>query len=202
VSPSASALSRIATVFRLTAAERDYLFHLAGRVDPEIGEASTDNQIFGPLIDGFISAISVPAYLLDRYYSPIAWNEHTAILFNVWLAGLEKNLLRHVFLDPTARNFLIDWELRACQLLAQFRIDYTKHIDDPQMVELVKGLHEESDFFRKIWNDHHVLFREGNERSYIHPALGKLTYFQNTFAACSDPSTKLVILYPLGERQA
>jgi transcriptional regulator with XRE-family HTH domain len=144
ISPSASALSRIAAVFQLTAAERVYLFHLAGRVDPENEGAPTNERIFGPLIEDFISAISVPAYLLDQYYSPIAWNKSAEQIFELWLAGPEKNLLWHVFLDPTAKEFLVNWELSARQLLAQFRIEYIKHIDDPQMIELVKGLNEGS----------------------------------------------------------
>jgi transcriptional regulator with XRE-family HTH domain len=195
ISPSGSTLSRIAKVMRLTAAERNYIFDLAGRVDPEefqtIGEKALTAET-----DEFITAIASPAYLLDRYWTPRVWNHETSKIFSLWLEGPEINLLRHMFLDPQARHFVVEWEHRSRQLIAQFRIDYARNIDDPKMVEIVEELNAESTFFRDIWNEQEVQFRERKVRSYNHPVHGHLRFKQNTFLGSVDRSLKLVILTP------
>jgi transcriptional regulator with XRE-family HTH domain len=199
ISPSAMALSRIAKAFDFTPAERQYLFNLAGRIDP-VHAPPDDGELITAAIKDCILSIKTPAYLLDRYSTPRAWNDEAAKIFEIWLRGPEINLLRHIFLDPNAKSFLVNWELRAHQILAQFRIDYANHIDDPKMNDLVIDLKLNSKFFREAWDDQQVMFRTSNERSYIHPSLGKLTYFQNTFVSADDPRLKLVILSPLDNR--
>jgi transcriptional regulator with XRE-family HTH domain len=195
VSPSSAALGRISEVLRLVPAERAYLFHLAGRVDSD-GSNFEDEFVFRT-IQRSISAISYPAYVLDKYWTPLFWNAELAKLFNIWLEGPEKNLLRHMFVDPKARTFVVDWEIRARQLLAQFRVDFGHNLADPKMLELVEGLSKDSDFFHRVWTDQQVLFRDGKEKSYNHPLLGRLQFSQVTFLAAAEPGLKLVILAPI-----
>jgi transcriptional regulator with XRE-family HTH domain len=197
VTPSGAALSRIADVLRLAPAERAYLFHMAGRVDPS-DASNFEDELVRSTVESCIASISLPAYVLDKYWTPLFWNTELANIFSFWLNGPEINLLRHMFLDPNARTFVVDWELRARHLLAQFRVDFGNHIGDPRMIELVNGLSEESDFFRHAWKDQRVLFRDGNEKSYNHPRLGLLKFAQTTFLAAAEPSLKLVILTPCG----
>lgn len=195
ITPSGAALARIADVLQLVSAERAYLFHLAGRVDPSDVLNFEDEMVVGT-IEKCVLSISYPAYVLDKYWMPSFWNAELAKIFSLWLEGPEINLLRHMFVDPKAQTFVVDWELRARQLLAQFRIDFGKQIDDPKMLELVRGLNDDSDFFRRVWGDQQVLFRDGYEKSYNHPKLGLLEFSQTTFLAAAEPSLKLVILTP------
>ena len=195
ITPSSAVLSRIADVLRLVPAERAYLFDLAGRVDPIANPNHGDELVYGT-IKKCVLSISSPAYVLDKYWTLMFWNDALAKLFSLWLAGPEKNLLRHMFVDPNARTFVVDWELRARQLLGQFRVDFGKCIDDPKMLDLVRGLSEDSDFFQRSWRDQQALFRDGSVKSYNHPQLGALTFLQTTFFAAAEPSLKLVILIP------
>jgi transcriptional regulator with XRE-family HTH domain len=195
ITPSGTALARIANVLHLVSAERAYLFHLAGRVDPS-DVSNLEDELVVATIEKCVLSISYPAYVLDKYWTPVFWNAELAKIFAVWLEGPERNLLRHMFVDPNARIFVANWELRARQLLAQFRIDFGKQIDDPKMLELVRGLNDDSEFFRRVWGDQQVLFRDGNEKSYKHPQLGLLRFSQTTFLAAAEPSLKLVILTP------
>jgi len=197
VIPSAAVLSRIAKVLRLVPAERAYLFRMAGRVD--LSDASNyEDELVRNTVERCVSSISYPAYVLDKYWTPIFWNTELAKIFSFWLNGPEINLLRHMFLDPHARTFVVDWELRARNLVAQFRNDFSNHIDDPKMIELISGLTQASDFFQSVWEGQRVLFRDGKEKSYNHPRMGLLKFSQTTFMAAAEPSLKLVILAPLG----
>ena len=193
--PSSDALERIATVLRLAPAERNYLFLLAGRVDPNRA-ADFENRLVVSTIENFVASLSSPAYLLDKYWTPLLWNTEAIRLFSPWLQGPETNLLRHVFLDPTARTFVVDWEFRARQLVAQFRNDFANNVDDPKMLELVRELSDGSDLFRSAWTDQRVLFRDGDAKSYTHPQFGLLKFFQTTFLVAAEPNLKLVVATP------
>jgi transcriptional regulator with XRE-family HTH domain len=195
IAPSGDLLDRIANVLRLVPAERAYLFQLAARVDTN-GVSNLEDELVVSAIKSCMSSISSPAYMLDKYWTPLFWNAAFESLFSLWLKGPELNLLRHMFLDPNARTFVVDWELHARHLLAQFRIDFGKHIDDPKMLELVRGLHEESDFFQSVWKDQQALLRDEDEETYNHPRFGLLRFSQTTFLAVANPTLKLVILTP------
>jgi transcriptional regulator with XRE-family HTH domain len=195
VRPSSAALGRIAEVLRLAPAERAYLFNVAQRADPNEPSNFADEPV-SKAIESCVLSISYPACVLDRYWIPLFWNAEWADLFPLWLKGPEKNLLRYIFLDPGVRTLVVDWELRARRLLAQFRVDFGKYIDDPKMLDLVRRLSEESDLFRRIWEEQQVLFLDEKEKSHYHPQWGLLKFFQTTFVAVADPALKLVILQP------
>jgi transcriptional regulator with XRE-family HTH domain len=195
VTPSGAALGRIADVLRLAPAERAYLFEVAQRVDPS-GAANFAGELVTDAIESCVLAISYPAGVLDKYWTPLFWNAALAELFPGWLQGSERNLLRYMFLDSSVRDLVIDWEPRARRLLAQFRVEFGKYIDDPKMRELIQGLSEASDPFRQFWDEQQVLWWEGNEKTFNHPQRGMVTFFQTTFLAAPDPTLKLVILKP------
>jgi transcriptional regulator with XRE-family HTH domain len=195
VRPSGAVLGRIADVLRLAPAERAYLFQVAQRADPSEPANLADEPV-SKAIESCVLSISYPACVLDRYWTPLFWNAEWAELFPLWLKGPEKNLLRYMFLDLGVRVLVADWELRARRLLAQFRVDFGKYIDDPKMLDLVRRLSEESDLFQRIWAEQQVLFLDEKEKSYYHPEWGLRKFFQTTFLALADPALKLVILQP------
>lgn len=196
VAPSSAALGRIADVLKLAAVERAYLFELARRVDPNDSVTFADERI-GPAIESCVHSMSYPAFVLDRYWTVLFWNAGLAELFPHWPDDSEKNVLRQMFLNPRARTAVVDWELRARRLLAQFRVDFGKHVDDRKMFELVRQLSEESDSFQRFWEEQGVMIPDGIEKSYIHPQQGILKFHQVTFLVASDPSLKLIILKPM-----
>ena len=79
--------------------------------------------------------------------------------------------MRYVLLDPTARDFIWDWENRARRLLAEFRADTAHDPDDRAMRDLVDGLERDSEAFGQFWNNHAVLAREARAR--VQPSLGR-----------------------------
>lgn len=141
-------------------------------------------------------AISYPACVVDKYWTLLFWNTRFADLFASWLSGPERNVLRYMFLDATVKTMIDDWEPRARRLVAHFRVEFGKYIDDPKMLDLVKGLTELSDVFAQAWGEQQVLWWDGNEKSFNHPQRGMLKFFQTAFLAASDPTLKLVILSP------
>jgi transcriptional regulator with XRE-family HTH domain len=196
VTPSGAALGRIAEVLQLAPAERAYLFEVARRVDPN-GVSKFAGEVASKTIEACVLSISYPACVLDKYWTALFWNAELEDLFPRWLKGPERNVLRYMFLDPSVKALVGgDWEPRARRLLAQFRVEFGRYIDDPQMVDLIQGLSEASDLFQRFWSEQQVLLWDGNEKTFNHPLRGLLTFFQVTFLSAADPSLKLVILRP------
>jgi transcriptional regulator with XRE-family HTH domain len=197
VQASPEALGRIAHALSLSRAERDYLFKLAGRLDPE-GPRGASQDAPASLIAA-VKATECPAYGLDRLWNACSWNEAAARLFRGWLDGdCQRNLIRYVFLEPSARALIPMWKDRARRLLAEFRADFAGTFRDAEVKTFVETLRGESAFFAQAWDEQAVQIREGGLRLFNHPDDGLVSFTQHTFAPTERPDLKLVILTPAG----
>lgn len=193
VSVSPTALARMADALRLSAAERAYLFDLARKRDPA-DPAPDDPEALPDSLAQAVQAIAVPAYVMDRLWRARCWNAAAERLFAGWIGGKEPNLLRYVFLDPAAHDFIDDWEDRARRLVAELRADTGRLPDDPAIRALIAALRRQSPAFDRFWHDQDVQEREGGVRGFIHPLDGRLYYEQLTLRPAARPDCKLVML--------
>jgi transcriptional regulator with XRE-family HTH domain len=201
VSASPQALAALAGALHLTPAERSYLFELAGKRDPAADSSTDDVMDVPPVLAGAVATVKAPAYLLDHLWNARAWNAAAARLFLGWLdRDDDRNLLRYVFLNPTARKIIPDWNRRARRVLAEFRAESGRHIDDPALVAMVDDIKNRSAFFARSWRDHEVVDRLGGERTFDHPRSGRLAYEQVAFTFTSRIDFKLVMLLPSRNR--
>src|SRR5690242_8217142 len=203
VSVSPTALARLARALRLTAAERTYLFDLAGKRDPAAPAAPAASEIPAGLAQA-VGAIAAPAYVLDRQWNAVAWNPPASRLFLGWLdkSGDKsggRNLLRFIFLEPAARRLIRGWEERARRVLAEFRAECGVFPEDRGMQSLAETLRGQSPVFARLWQEHAVLGREGGLRQFNHPRDGLLVYEQIAFALAGRPEFTLVMLLDRAE---
>jgi transcriptional regulator with XRE-family HTH domain len=198
VSASAKVLNRLAEVMKLTPAERNYLFKLADKLDPrEPVSAQPAIQL-----DHIVDAITVPAYILDRQWNAVAWNQAATELFTGWLVGKKgasprhPNLLAYMFMTQGARTLIADWPDRAQRLVAEFRADCGKQADQEPLAGMIASLARASASFRDLWNAQHVVSRDGGVRQFIHPRKGALQFEQASFNLAAGYGYKLVMLTP------
>ncbi len=119
-------------------------------------------------------------------------------MFVGWLAeGQQKNLLRSIFLEPSARKLVPDWDDRSKRLLAEFRADYSRRLHDPHTNAVVDHLRTESDAHALAWEVQEVACREGGIRVFDHPEDGRLTFGQVTFIPTDRLDYKFVALEPV-----
>lgn len=205
VAASAIALARLARTLQLSPAERAYLFDLAGKHDPSTPPAPAAMDA-PPALTAALAAIAAPAYVLDRCWNARAWNAAAARLFVGWLDGARdgecdgsapRNLLHYIFRDPAARALIPDWADRARRVVAEFRADHGRHLDDRAMTALADALRAQSPEFAAAWEAHDVVEREGGVRRFAHPRDGALRFEQITFTLAARPEFKLVMLTPL-----
>jgi transcriptional regulator with XRE-family HTH domain len=199
ISASPQALAAVAGALQLTPAERAYLFELAGRRDPAstaADQAPEGSMDVPPVLAGALAAIEGPAYLLDRLWNARAWNAAARQLFVGWLDQSSPNLLRYVFLNPVARRIIPDWAGRARRVLAEFRSESSRHLNDPELMALVGDLRSSNAFFDRCWREHEVVDQRGGERTFEHPRHGLLHYEQVAFTWASRVDFRLVMLIP------
>ncbi|MBI3144341.1 MAG: helix-turn-helix domain-containing protein [Pseudogulbenkiania sp.] len=197
VSASTDVLARLAEVLQLTAAERHYLFTLAGKLD--LAGDQNDSSAADAIVAS-VAHITAPAYVLDRQWNARAWNPAAQQLFRGWLdakkTALPHNLLRFTFLSPQARELIDNWSYRAKRLVAEFRADCGRSVDDVEMQPLITELCQASAEFAAFWQDYEVTGREGGARVFLHPQQGRLVYEQITFYPATRRDLKLVMLLP------
>lgn len=192
---SAAALARLADVLALSPAERGYLFELARRRDPH--RPGEGGPVIPTALLAAVQAMPMPAYVLDRHWRRTAWNEPAEQLLAPWADSGEHSLLRYVFLVPSARHFIADWDTRATRLVAEFRADTALQPDDAGMAALVNELCGESTDFADRWRRQDVLAREGGRRDFVHPEHGAIAREQLTLAPAGYAGHKLVLLLPV-----
>lgn len=201
VNVSAGVLARLAGTLQLTRSERAYLFEMAGRRDAE--EAAPHEDEVPDILIALLDDIAPPAYLMGRYWDLLGWNANAAVLFTGWLDGAQTrtpNLLRFVFLDELARTLLVDWEVRARRVVAEFRADCRTRLEEPVLQRLVDELSEGSPDFVRFWKQHDVIDRQGGQRDFRHPKRGLISYQQLTLHPVEQEPLKLVILKPLARQ--
>lgn len=193
ITVSAAVWSRLATVLSLSRAERHYLFELAESSDPL--HDRDDVQPLPSILAESVHSITAPAYILDRNWNVLARNQALLDLFKGWPDRVEHpNLMRFIFLDPAARELVVDWDLRASRVVAEFRADAGLHTDEPGLKALLDDLLANSAVFAHWWNRHTVVDREGGLRDFRHDATTVLTYQQLTFRLATRLDCKLIML--------
>ncbi len=193
VSASADALARIAVALQLSRAERAYLFELAAQRDPAEPDPAAQDAPASLLKT--VELIDTPAYVLDRQWNALRWNAQAAELFVGWLDGAnDRNLLAFTFTSAMARDLIVDWETRARRLVAEFRADSIRHLNDPPTRALIDSLSQASDAFATFWASQDVGEREGGERQFEHPLQGRMVFDQITFKPAHREDLKLVML--------
>jgi transcriptional regulator with XRE-family HTH domain len=200
ISMSPSALARLATVLRLSQAERAYLFDLTRKRDPATARSHPDTPPLPAVLRALLAATAAPAYCLDGLWQACGWNEAAAQLFTGWLDGSEPNLLRYMFLDRSAQTFVADWPERARRLVAEFRAHAAEHAGNGAIGAVVADLHRASKAFASFWDEQGVLAREGGLRVFNHPTRGHLAFEQVTLVPSGHNFFKVVMLLPAGDK--
>jgi transcriptional regulator with XRE-family HTH domain len=187
INVSSEALDRLATALKLSKTERSYLFDMADRRDPQAHQSEVDTA--PETLVSILNQIKVPAYIMGRTWNILVWN-HGA-------EGQDPNLLRFVFSNPVAKQFVVNWEMRSRRLVAEFRADCRSRLEEPEVKQLVDELSNSSSDFERFWKQHDVLERQGGQREFQHPDLGLIEFQQVTLRLVEQEQLKLVLLQPV-----
>ncbi|HZQ84039.1 MAG TPA: helix-turn-helix transcriptional regulator [Acidimicrobiales bacterium] len=196
-SVSPEVLAALAGALKLDDVERVHLFALAGfRAD----RVAPPRVAVTPALRALLDALDPnPAYLLDRAWNIVAWNEAEAALFPGLLRFGESapNLLELIFGDDDLRRLMVDHDEEQVRLVAQFRVHRTDWPDEPELAALVASLLATSAAFTALWAAEDVAPFVTTRRVFDHAVAGRLEFDHHRFAALDQVGTQLVVYTPV-----
>ncbi|MFJ8695879.1 helix-turn-helix domain-containing protein [Streptomyces roseolilacinus] len=193
---SVEVLDAIARALRLNDAERDHLLHLAKPADRKRKRyRGFRRQTVRPAVLNLLESMeSVPALVLGQRLDVLAGNRLARALFGDFavLDPEERNMARHVFLSPAARDLYVDWEAKATEVVSVLRMYAGCSADDPRLATLVGDLSVRSPEFRSLWAAHTVQEKGHGVKRLRHPLVGELTLSYETLKLADDHDQSLL----------
>jgi transcriptional regulator with XRE-family HTH domain len=201
-SVSRQVIESLARVLRMTPAEREHLFTVAGLALP----AQTSGP---PVVDDtlrrLVDALDPnPAFVANPWWDLLAYNQAYSALHG----GLddrppaERNVLWLFFATDPARYLIINWPDEARQLVGQLRVHLAQYPGDSRGPQLVAALTAASAKFAELWREHGTARFRNYRKGYQHPAAGLLSLDYIKLTAASDDQQHLIALLPADQATA
>jgi transcriptional regulator with XRE-family HTH domain len=200
ITPSTQVLERLVQTLHLDAHERTHLFLLAQQQAPPA--LLLETEIVSPALQHFLDQFGTrPAFVSGRRWDILAWNDAGCAAFGDFrrMTTRERNTVWSIFTNPLSRQFVVDWEEDARQILAQFRSSCGRYPGDAQLTELIHDLMLSSPEFRAWWPDHEVRSGQEGRKMLNHPQVGYLLFERLTFQVFDTPDLKVTVYTPLEE---
>ena len=194
---SESVLEGIARALHLDEAERAHLFDLArsaaGPAAPQAPRRPARQQVRPSVRRILDSMTSAPAYVRNARLDILAANQLGSALFAPVLTGPAQpaNSARFLFLDPAAREFYLDWERQAQDVVAMLRTEAGRSPHDRALSNLIGELSTRSDHFRTWWAAHNVRFHRTGVKRFHHPVVGDLTLTFEALDLAADAGLRI-----------
>lgn len=190
---SADVLEAIGRALRLDPTEQRHLLSLAGfqTTDVEAGPVAVTAALQA-LVDQLHPS---PAYLLDRAWYMVAWNEAEAALFPSLRNHTHDtpHLLDLVFCDDDLSRLMADHDAELIRLVAQFRLHRAAWPNDPAIEAVVDRLTAQSGRFTQLWTAGDVAPFNTTRRIFDHPVAGRLELDHHRLAVLDQPGMQLVV---------
>lgn len=198
--PSDQVLDVIARALRLSEVERQHLHNL---VRTTVAARKPDQVTVQPLDAGMrlmLDSLQIPAMVVDLRGDVQATNRLGRALF----PGLEPSSShpRWLFLDPTAKELLAEWEMVARLSVGVLRQAAGRHPRDPLLHALIGELSVASVEFRTWWAEHDVDTRCRGLKRFHHPVVGDLETHVETFEVAGGESWLYAFAAEPGSRSA
>ncbi|WP_235921247.1 helix-turn-helix transcriptional regulator [Lentzea tibetensis] len=176
-SPSPQVLSAMARALRLSAAEREHLFLLAGHRPPGPGRLSAH---IPPGVHRLLDQLDgTPLSVHDAAWNLILWNPLWSALFGDPSAqrGRERNVVWRHFTGLPGRVSHTPAQLARFEaaVVADLRAATARYPADTALRSLIKDLRDASTAFERLWDTGIVGVHETDTKTIGHPDVGTLT---------------------------
>jgi transcriptional regulator with XRE-family HTH domain len=196
---SEGVLEALARALQLDDAERVHLFDLARAAKPTSAprRRRAPRQRVRPSVQHLLDGITGAAALVhNARLDNLAANQLGYALYSDQFAAARGpgrvNSARYVFLEPSARDFYVDWDRAASDVVAVLRSAAGRDPYDRDLSDLVGELSTQSDEFRTRWAAHNVRFHDTGVKDYHHSVVGDLTLTYNRVELSADPGLMIM----------
>jgi len=173
--PSTQMIAALARALRLTADERDHLYHLADRPVPVQGGAAS--HVHPGMLDLLGRLTSTPAQVITDLHVTLVQNPLAVALVGDQSSfrGARASFVHRWFTESEARRLYpeADHEVQSRAFVADLRAAAARRdAKDSEARSLIGALLDLSPEFAALWADHEVAFRRDDRKRLNHPTLG------------------------------
>ena len=195
---SDSVLDALACALRLDEAERAHLLDLAHAAQPTVSPRTQrqPRQRVRPNVQQILDAMThAAAHVTNERLDILASNQLNHALYSELFAGRVPpvNAPRFVYLDPRARDFYLDWDRTARDVVAVLRSAAGRNPYDRELSDLVGELSTRSQEFRTYWASHDVRFHLSGIKHFHHPIVGDITLNYERLELAADTGLHIMI---------
>ncbi|MBY8858457.1 helix-turn-helix transcriptional regulator [Nocardia sp. CA2R105] len=173
--PSEQMIAALARALRLTADERDHLYHLADRPVPVHAGASA--HVHPGMLDLLQRLKSTPAQVITDLHVTLVQNPLAVALIGDQsvFRGARASFVHRWFTEPEARQLYpeADHEVQSRAFVADLRAAAARRdAKDTEARSMIGALLDRSAEFATLWAAHDVAFRRDDRKRLNHPTLG------------------------------
>jgi transcriptional regulator with XRE-family HTH domain len=193
---SDSVLDALAGALQLDDAERAHLFDLARAAQPVVSprRQRRPKERVRPAVQQILDGMTnVAAHVGSERLDILAANHLGYALYSELFAGRTPpvNAPRFIFLDPRARDFYLDWDRVARDVVAVLRSAAGRNPYDRALSDLVGELSTRSEEFRQYWASHDVGFHLSGVKQFHHPVVGEISLNYERLELAADSGLTL-----------
>jgi len=194
---SDSVLDALARALQLDEAETAHLYDLAhaANAGSRARRRPAPHRV-RPSVQRVLDAVTAaPAWVRNGRADVLATNALGRALYSPVFDSPAQppNTARFTFLDPGARDFYVDWERTASDMVAVLRAEAGRSPHDRGLTSLVGELSTRSGEFRTRWAAHDVLFHRTGTKKLRHPVVGRLDLTYEALELATDPGLTLIV---------
>ncbi|KIZ16383.1 helix-turn-helix transcriptional regulator [Streptomyces natalensis] len=189
---SEDVMEALSRALGLDGVEREHLRDLAAPVRRTPPRDDSASQQADPGLLRMMDNLDVPVLLLGRRGVVLARN---ALLTAVLGAPMEpgSSFLRWLFLDPLARERIVNWADFAAPAVGAMRYEVGRHPGDRRLATLVAELRAGDPDVARWWDDHGVTDRTSVGKRIAHPVAGPLEFGIESVGKPHDPEQRLIV---------
>ncbi len=195
---SEDVLDGVSQALQLDEAEHAHLFDLvrtANQQRPPRRRRRGRRPTVRPSVRRIVDAMAdVPAFVTNGRLDMLYGNRLIEALYSVHFRESESppNAAEAIFLDPRAREFFVDWETAARDIVATLHGEAGRNPYDRALSDLIGLLSTRSEEFRTWWASHDVRYHHSGTKRFRHPLVGELTLAYERLELPSDPGLAIV----------
>jgi transcriptional regulator with XRE-family HTH domain len=198
--PSAQVLDALAAALQLSTAETSYLHGLVSPPStPRIKRAGAD-EVPNEFLLLVMRSWAGPAYIVNHRSDVMARNRLAQAMFEPF--AISDNILRMLFLDPSAQQIWTNWEAFARFFVGTVRRTIGPLIDDdPASTTLISEVSAKSRAFAVLWESYEMDVHHHKEKKFHHEDLGEIRLDFELLTTIDTPNQFLVLhRTPTGKR--
>jgi len=200
-SPSAAVLDSVSRALRLTPAERQYLFQLAGR-DPQLAGDGAHARLDAvhPSACAVLGTIdpALPACILGPRLDVLGANAVYDAL-HLGFGGhprFGRNIVWFICCDPRAEALLEDRASLFAEAIGALRSGFARHLGHPDFLALIDALRQDCPAFNDHWAQHEVRQKAQGRKCFRHSVAGTMRLEWHSLVAREAPDQLLIVYQP------